>query len=216
MEASVQAAIKQGKTPPGISEKLMHKLKKEYPGEKDKAYATAWKIHNEKEGALKVIAAEIEKIAAGSNGGWSTSYKPMEVDEDGGRTPEIAEAHAGLEDNTGIAKHETTMPIKLNEQQGLKTGAKVAADMTTSKAVKQSETIGNDLKKMYLDAKALTSVNDSRPVREAVEGIFRAADMFDAATKTLAKQDQQEKSEAEAAEIKAKSTKKSSFEGLAL
>jgi hypothetical protein len=216
MHASVQAAIKQGKTPPGISEELMHKLKKQYPGEKDKAYATAWKIHNEKESALKVIAAEIEKLATSANsGGWYTSYKPMEVDEDGGRTPEIGEAHSKLEDNTGISHPDTTMPIKLNEQQSLKASAKNAADKSTSKAVKEAEQIGNDLKKMYLDAKSLTAVNDTRPVREAVEAIFRAADMFDEATKTLNKQDQQEKSEAEAAEIKAKN-KKSAFEGLAL
>src|SRR5271170_1317853 len=143
MEASVVAAIKQGKTPPGISEKLMHKLKSEYPGDKSKAYATAWSIHSQKESSLKIIASEIEKIAAASNGGWATSYKPLEVDEDGGRTPEIAEAHAGLEDNTGIARPEAgTEWVKFNEQQSLKTGAKVAAEMTTSKAVKQSETIG--------------------------------------------------------------------------
>jgi hypothetical protein len=215
-EEPVMASIKQGKTPPGISEELMHKLKREYPGDKSKAYATAWKIHNEKESSLKVIAAEIDKIAAGSVGGWSTSYKPMEVDEDGGRTPEIGEAHAGLEDHTGIDHPATVMPIKLNEQQSLKTGTKTAADMTTSKAVKESETIGNDLKKMYLDAKSLTGVNDSRPVREAVEAIFRAADMFDEATKALSKQDQQEKSEAEAAEIVKAKKKSSSFEGLAL
>lgn len=209
------ASVKVGVTPPGISEELMHKLKKEYPGDKEKAYATAWSIHNKKESAMKVIAAEIEKIAAGNEGGWATSYKPMEVDEDGGRTPEIAEAHKGLEDHTGINHPATTMPIKLNDQQGLKTGAKVAAELTTSKAVKQSESIGNDLKKMYLEAKSLTQVNDTRPVREAVEGIFRVADMFDEATKALNKQHQQEESEAAAAEIKAKN-KKSSLEGLAL
>ena len=182
----------------------MHKLKSEYPGEKDKAYATAWKIHNEKEGSKQIEAAfeegahfaasQIAKAAnaAAGGGGWFTSYKPMEVDEDGGRTPEIGEAHSMLEDHTGIVQPETTEPIKLNEQQGLKTGAKTAADMTSGKAVKESEQIGNDLKKMYLDAKSLTNVNDTRPVREAVEAIFRAADLFDEATKTLNKQHQQE------------------------
>jgi hypothetical protein len=196
-------------TPPGISEELMHKLKKQYPGEKDKAYATAWKIHNDKEASLKVIAAEVEKIANAYGGGWfSGSGKPMEVDEDGGRTPEIAEAHSKLEDNTGISRPETTLPIKLNKQ---------AAEKTTGKAVKESEQIGNDLKKMYLDAKSLTSVNDTRAVREAVEAIFRAADMFDEATKTLSKQHQQEESEAAAAVVREKTKgKKSSFEGLAL
>jgi hypothetical protein len=213
------ASVKVGVTPPGISEELMHKLKKEYPGDKEKAYATAWSIHNKKESAMKVIAAEIEKLAAGNEGGWATSYKPMEVDEDGGRTPEIAEAHAGLEDNTGISHPPTTMPIKLNNQQTLKSGsAKVAqAEMATSKAVKEAEKLGNDLKKMYLDAKSLTQVNDTRAVREAVESIFRAADMFDEATKALNKQHQQEESEAEAAKVKSENKgKKSSFGGLAV
>lgn len=34
------------KTPPGISEETMHKLKREYKGDKSKAYATAWAIEN--------------------------------------------------------------------------------------------------------------------------------------------------------------------------
>jgi len=88
--------------------------------------------------------------------------------------------------------------------------------MTTSKAVKEAERFGNDLKKTYLDAKSLTQVNDTRAVREAVEAIFRAADLFDEATKVLSKQDQQEKSEEEAAKIKADNKKKSSFGGLAV
>lgn len=209
------ASVKVGVTPPGISEELMHKLKKEYPGDKEKAYATAWSIHNKKESAKQAFGEYIDKIAS-YGGGWNTSYKPMEVDEDGGRTPEIAEAHAGLEDNTGIDHPETVMPIKLNEQQGKKS-AKVAAEMTSGKAVKQSETLGNDLKKMYLDAKSLTTVNDTRAVREAVESIFRAADMFDEATKALNKQHQQEESEAAAAEVREKSKgKKSSLNDLAL
>ena len=215
LEASME---KEAVTPPGISEELAHKIKSQYPGEKDKAYATMWKIHNEKESALKEISAAMDKFAsAGYGGGWFTSYKPMEVDEDGGRTPEIGEAHSHLEDHTGISKPAVTEPIKLNEQQGLKTGAKTAADMTTGKAVKESEQIGNDLKKMYLEAKSLTNVNDTRPVREAVEAIFRAADLFDEATKALNKQHQQEESEAEAAKIKdANKGKKSSLGGLAV
>jgi hypothetical protein len=56
---------------------------------------------------------------------------------------------------------------------------------------------------MYLDAKPITETNDTRPVREAVEAIFRAADMFGEAVKVLNKQDMQEKSEEEAAKIKA-------------
>lgn len=161
--------------------------------------------------AAKDFVAKAEKVA--SFGGWFTSYKPLEVDEDGGRTPEIAEAHAGLEDHTGIDHPETTPPIKLKEQS--KTGAKVAQAMTTGKAVKEAEKLGEDLKKMYLDAKALTQVNGTTAVRSAVEGIFRAADGFDAAVKALVKQREQEESEALAAEAKAKN-KKSALGGLAL
>lgn len=166
-------------------------------------------------GSIMAIAAQDfnEKIAS-FGGGWFTSYKPLEIDEDGGRLPEVAEAHAGLEDHANIQSiPDTTMPIKLNEQS-IKTG-KLAADMTTGKAVREAAKCGEDLKKMYLDAKSLTNVNDTRPVREAVEAIFRAADMFDEAVKALSKQQSQEESEAAAAEIKAKN-KKSSLGGLAL
>ena len=225
MDSSME---KEAVTPPGISEGLMHKLKDEYPGDKSKAYATAWSIHNKKEGAEKIdaafeagaryAAAQIAKAAnaAAGGGGWFTSYKPMEVDEDGGRTPEIGEAHSKLEDNTGINHPATVEPIKLNDQQSLKTGATKVAELSTSTAVKKSEGYGNDLKKMYLEAKTLTGVNDTRAVREAVEMIFRAADAFDEATKALNKQHQQEESEAEAQEIKAKNKKSSEFGGLAL
>jgi hypothetical protein len=215
MEASME---KEAVTPPGISEKLMHKLKDEYPGDKEKAYATAWSIHN-KQTALKKaafeFANEVAKIAsAGGSGGWFVDGgEPMEVDEDGGRTPEIGEAHGMLEDNTSITRPATTEPIKLNEQQSLKTAA---GDMSTSSAVKKSEALGNDLKRMYLEAKALTNVNDTRAVREAVEMIFRAGDAFNEATKALNKQNQQEESEAEAQEMKAKNKKSSSFGGLAV
>jgi hypothetical protein len=40
-------------TPPGVSEKTMHKLKAQYGGDKEKAYATAWKIHNKMKKALE-------------------------------------------------------------------------------------------------------------------------------------------------------------------
>jgi len=211
-EMSLAASVqKEAVTPPGISEELMHKLKKQYPGEPDKAYATAWSIHNKKGSALKVIAAEIEKIASGAaGGGWSFDIgEKGKVVEDGGRTPEVDEAHAAIDESGArLDRPETVPPIRLNKQ---------AAEMTTSKAVKEAESLGNDLKKMYLDAKSLTQVNDTRAVREAVEAIFRAADMFDEATKTLNKQHQQEESEAAAAEIKEKNKgKKSSFDGLAL
>jgi hypothetical protein len=86
--------------------------------------------------------------------------------------------------------------------------------MSAAKAVKEAEKLGNELKKTYLDAKAICTVNDSRPVREFVEAIFRAGDMADEAIKTLNKQVMQEESEEEAAKIKTK--KSSSFRGLSL
>ncbi len=45
-------------TPPGISEKTMHKLKAQYGGDKEKAYATAWAIHNKMKKALLSKAEE--------------------------------------------------------------------------------------------------------------------------------------------------------------
>jgi hypothetical protein len=41
---------KEAKTPPSISEELANKIKKEYPGDLEAAYATMWKIHNEGHG----------------------------------------------------------------------------------------------------------------------------------------------------------------------
>ena len=209
-EPVVASTEKVAVTPPGISEELMHKLKKQYPGEKDKAYATAWKIHNEKEGSLKEVFAALDKIANAQGGSWFIGGgKPIEVTEDGGRTPEIAEAHSKLDESPAkLERPETTPPIRLNKQ---------AADMTIGKAVKESEKFGADLKRIYLEAKPLTNVNDTRPVREAVEAIFRAADLFNEATKVLSKQQAQVESEEAAAKIKAENKgKKSSFLGLAV
>lgn len=49
----IKKLVKQASTPPSISEDLMHKLKSEYSGDLEKAYATAWKIHNEGNGDKK-------------------------------------------------------------------------------------------------------------------------------------------------------------------
>lgn len=207
-EREMEASMDKEAVAPPHSENVVHALKDE-PGV-DNPFAVAWSMHNkgDKMSALKAavaaVGSELDKLASGNgSGAWSTDQDKGEVTESGGRTPEVEEAHSMREDNTGIQRPETTRPIKL------------AAEITTSKAVKQSESLGNDLKKMYLDAKSLTQVNDTRAVREAVESIFRAADMFDEATKTLNKQQQQEESEAAAQDIKAKN-KKSSFAGLAL
>ena len=162
----------------------------------------------DKMSALKAGADAVRSSQTrAAGGGWfSGSGKPMEVDEDGGRTPEIGEAHSMLDYAPAkLERPAVTAPIELNKQ---------AAEMTTSKAVKQGRVAWQRSEENVSGREVTDWVNDTRPVREAVEAIFRAADMFDEATKTLNKQDQQEKSEAEAAEIKAKN-KKSSFGGLA-
>jgi hypothetical protein len=202
------SSAKTAVTPPGISEKTMHELKSEYPGEPDKAYATAWKIHNEKKGsAIKAATAafieEIKKIAGGNgSGAWSTDQSKGDV-VDGGTLSDVTEAHGKIDESPAkLDRPETVLPIKL-------------AAMTAAKAAKEAEKIGGQLKGMYLEAKALTEVNDSRPVREAVEGIFKAGDMFDEAVKVFAKQQSQEESEEVAAEMK-KKEKKSSLFGLSV
>ena len=199
---------KESEAPPH-SENVVHALK---DSDVDNPFAVAWSMHNkgDKMSAVKSAIAAVHSIlASGSAGSWFVgSGEPADMTEDGGRLPELAEAHAGLDYSPmRVERPATTAPIQLNKQ---------AADMTTSKAVKQSETLGNDLKKMYLDAKSLTQVNDTRVVREAVEAIFRAADLMGGALKALGKQHEQEESEAAAQEIKAKNKKSSIAGGLSL
>ena len=220
-EASSKVAV----TPPGISEETAHEIKDEYPGEKDKAYATMWAIHNKKnkKGTLretladlhKEIDAYVLKQAAGSEGSsWFVEDQDtMDVKEGDKNVKEIAEAH-GLE-HEGPAKldrPETTLPITLN-------GSKNAAEeMSASKALKQVEKLSEKLKEMYLDAKEITIANDSRQVREAVEAIYRAYDQLGAAAKVLGKQQMQEEAEEEALKVKDKGGKKkgSLLDGLVL
>ena len=255
-------------TPPGISEDTMHELKDEYPGEPDKAYATAWKIHNEKKGG-------------GNEGSWFVNNQDTgEVKEDGGRTPEVGEAHRLVDEGPAkLDRPETELPITLNSSKqagqwssevlgessstikvltkqldnlyaahqegrldsaafqaefdiataarnaakrqwatkknielGREANPKTAADgMTASKALKKAESIAEKLKGMYLDAKEITEANDSRPVREAVEAIYRAYDMLGLAAKVLGKQQMQEDAEAEAIKVKEKGKKKGSL-----
>jgi hypothetical protein len=196
---------------PPHSENVTHALKEE--SDVDNPFAVAWSMHNkgDKMSAVKAAIAAVHSILGAGNGSgaWSTDIgEKGKIVEDGGRTPEVAQAHAALDESPArLDRPATTKPIQLNKQ---------AAEMTTSKAVKQAETLGNDLKKMYLDAKSLTQVNDTRVVREAVESIFRAADLMDGALKALGKQHEQEENEAAAQEIKAKNKKSSSIQGLSL
>ena len=92
-----------------------------------------------------------------------------------------------------------------------------AADMTTTKALNSAKGMGDKLKSLYLEAKPITEINDSRPVREAVEGIYKAMAMFDEATKVLGKMKAQEEAEEAAVAAQEKAKKKSSlFMGLKL
>jgi len=205
-EFAMDSSMDKEAVAPPHSEDVVHALKDE--SGVDNPFAVAWSMHNkgDKMSAIKAAAEVLAKMAnAAAGGGWTNDVgEKGNIVEDGGNLPEVAEAHAAKDEAPAkLNRPATTAPMKL------------AAEMTTGKALKQSESLGNDLKKMYLDAKSLTQVNDARAVREAVEAIFRAADMFDEATKALSKQQQQEESEAAAQEIKAKN-KKSSFQGLAL
>jgi len=145
------------------------------------------------------------KVATSQGGAWFVTDKDTgTIKEDGGRTPEIGEAHGMVEDNTGIKRPATELPSKF------------ATEMTSGKAVKTVEKLGDQLKALYLEAKPITQVLDSRPVREAVESIFRAYDMMGEAAKLLSKQHMQEEAEAKATEVKEKNKKSSLLMGLSI
>lgn len=196
------ASEKEAKAPPH-SENVVHALKKEK--NVDNPFAVAWDMHNkgDKMSAVKEAAQVLAKMAAG---GFTWDQNTGDVVESAGRTPEVEEAHSKVDEAPArLDRPSTTSPIKL------------AADMSAAKAVKEAERLGNELKKTYLDAKSICAVNDSRPVREFVESIFRAGDMADEAVKTLNKQVMQEESEEAAAKVRDERKKKSSsFRGLAL
>ena len=146
-----------------------------------------------------------DKLATSQGGSWFATDKDTgSIKEDGGRTPEVAEAHSKLEDNTGIKRPATELPSKFAE------------DMSTGAALKKVEKAGEELKALYLDIKKVTKTLDSRPVREAVESVYRAYDMFGEAAKVLNKQKMQEDAEEQATEVKAKNKKGSFLFDLAL
>jgi hypothetical protein len=199
---------------------------------------------------------------AGDGGSWVTGEGKGDVLEDGGRTPEIAQAHAMRDDKTGIDRPKTDSVQKFAASQqdldefeqylqqctdtqvqgvydkeraagrdeyadlavaearsrgiSLTASSKVAADMTTSKAVKLSERVGEQLKALFFEAKPITNANDSRLVRDAVDSIFGAYEMMGNATKVLNKQVMQEEAEQAAIEIKEKNKKAASLFGLSL
>ncbi len=139
------------------------------------------------------------KKASGQGGSWFVNDGETGEVVEGTSTPEISEAHGMLEDNTGIPRPATELPSKFAE------------DMTTGSALKKVEKAGDDLKALYLETKRVTKTLDSRPVREAIEAIYRAYDMMGEAAKVLNKQKMQEEAEEKATEIKEKN-KKSSLE----
>jgi hypothetical protein len=197
----VVAAEKVAVAPPGREDQVKA-LKKE---DVDNPYAVAWASYNkgDKKGALKAAHACIAKFAAAGFFSWDQSTG--DVTESGGRTPEVAEAHSKIDEAPAhLERPDTTLPIKL------------AGEMTAQKAVKEAERLGQELKQTYLAAKDICTANDSRPVREFVESIFRAGAMADGAVKTLNKQVMQEESEEAAAKVREKSNKKSSLGGLVL
>jgi hypothetical protein len=198
----VIAAEKVAVAPPGREDQVKA-LKNE---DVDNPYAVAWASYNkgDKKGALRAAHAVIAKFAAAGFFTWDQATG--DVTESGGRTPEVAEAHSKIDEAPArLDRPTTTLPIKL------------AGEMTAQKAVKEAERLGQELKQTYLDAKSICTVNDSRPVREFVESIFRAGAMADEAVKTLNKQVMQEESEEAAAKVREKSNKKSSsFKGLVL
>lgn len=197
----VIAAEKVAVAPPGREDQVKA-LKKE---DVDNPYAVAWASYNkgDKKGALRAAHQVIAKFAAAGFFSWDQSTG--DVTESGGRTPEIAEAHSKIDEAPAhLDRPDTTLPIKL------------AGEMTAQKAVKEAERLGRELKETYLAAKDICTANDSRPVREFVESIFRAGAMADEAVKTLNKQVMQEESEEAAAKVREKSNKKSSLGGLVL
>ncbi len=201
-------AAKTAVAPPGW-EGTVKEMKKEQ--DIDNPWALAWSMKDKgytphaakwllkRKGASYVA----KKFGSGNAGGAWTSDQATSKVEEGSKVPEIAQAHGLRDDNTGIARPETTLPEKL------------ASEMTTSKALKAAQDAQEKLKALYLTCKPLTEANNTRAVRAAVELVYAAYSAFDEAVKTFNKQLMQEEQEAEAQAISEKK-KKSSFGGLAL
>jgi hypothetical protein len=169
----------------------------------DNPWALAWSMKNKgytpHKGSriLRVFGAQyvMKKFGAGSTK-WTNDGKLGDIVEDGGRTPEVAQAR-GMKDEA---------PAKLERPA-------VTDMMKLASAVKDAESLGEKLKALYLDAKPLCQVNNTRGVREFVETIYKAYSLCDDAVKVLNKQEMQEAAEEEAAKVKEKA-KKSSLLGL--
>lgn len=199
--APVTASSKVAVAPPGWENTV-----KEMKNHKDisNPFALAWSMKDKgytthkasfvlrKRGAAYII----DKFAGTSPTQWTDDGKKGDIVEDGGRTPEVAQAH----------KLKDEAPAKLDRPS-------TTDMMKLASAVKDAESVGEKLKAMYLDAKPLLTENSTAPVRNFVESIYKAYSLCDDAVKTLNKQEMQEKAEAEATDIK-KNNKKSSLLGL--
>jgi hypothetical protein len=250
---NVASFEKEAVTPPDISEKTMHELKDD--PSIDEPYAVAWSIHNKKKEGSSFEVVAVRKDAAAEGSWWINVHEQTgDIEESGGRTPEVEEAHGKVDERPAkLDRPETTLPEKLGanestciardcgkqfdkskpESRDTKTlrsfwqkycptcrtkgnaggspveEKKAASDpMKASTALKKVEALADRLKEMYLDAKEICDANDSRPVREAVEAIYRAYGLLGNAAKVLGKQDMQEKAEADAVEAKGKAKKK--------
>ncbi len=108
---AIEASEKlQKTTPPGVSEELMHKLKREYGGDQEKAYATAWKIHGEQKAKMKktmdgssnpspvVAAADSNSMAMNEKMGKNAveGYGASSAMGEGGGTPGLQQQGSGM------------------------------------------------------------------------------------------------------------------------
>jgi len=203
-------ADKTAVAPPGW-EDTVKDMKKEK--DIDNPWALAWSMKNKgytphagrwlvkRKGAAYVW----KKFGAGAAGGaWSNDGVKGDVMDDGGNTADVTEAHSKIDESPArLERPETTSMMKLT------------SEMTTGKALKMATDVQEKLKGIYLDAKQLTTANNTQPVRAAVELVYAAFSAFDGAVKAINKQKMQEEQEAEAQAISEKK-KKSSFGGLAL
>jgi hypothetical protein len=205
---SGQVYPRQASAPPGW-EGTVKEMKKE--NGIDNPYALAWSMKNKgytphaANWLLKRKGASYIKdkfASANGGGGFTSNNETMDVEE-GKKVPEIAQAHGLRDDKTGITRPSTELPSKF------------AGEMSAKQALKASEDAQEKLKALYLDVKPLTTANNTRDVRQAVESVYAAYSAFEAAVKTLNKQVMQEEEEEKAAQIVDKK-KKSSLGGLTL
>ena len=177
----------------------------------DNPFALAWSMKNKgytphAAGFLlkRKGASYLNKRFASANagGGFTSNSETMDVEE-GKKVPEIAEAHGLRDDKTGITRPATELPSKF------------AGEMTTGQALKAAEGAQEKLKALYLDIKPLTTANNARDVRNAVEAVYTAYAAFEAAVKVFNKQQMQEEEEEKATDLKKKKSSRKMF-GLAI